>query len=49
MRRARPARKPDPLGDSRWTPAGLAVLLALVFILQMPVGVFTNVTSHANG
>jgi hypothetical protein len=47
-RQGRPVRKPDPLGDTRWTPVGLAVLLGLVFILQIPIGVFTNVTSHAN-
>jgi hypothetical protein len=47
-RQRRPARKPDPLGDTRWTPTGLAVLLGLAFILQIPIGAVVHVTSHAN-
>jgi hypothetical protein len=47
-RQRRPARKPDPLGDTKWTPAGLAVLLGLAFIVQLPVGAVIHVTSHTN-
>jgi hypothetical protein len=41
-------RKPDPLGDTKWTPTALAVLLGLAFILQIPIGAVVHVTSHAN-
>jgi hypothetical protein len=47
-RKRRPVRKPDPLGDTKWTPTALAVLLGLAFILQIPIGAVVHVTSHAN-
>jgi hypothetical protein len=34
--------------DTRWNATGLLVLLGLVFLLQIPIGVVINVTSHTN-
>ncbi len=46
-RRAQPVRSPDR-SDAGWNSTGLLVLLALVFILQIPIGAIIHVISHTN-
>jgi hypothetical protein len=47
-RRFRPVSKADADRDARWNATGLLVLLGLVFLLQIPIGVIINITSHTN-
>jgi hypothetical protein len=49
---ARPRRRPaEPNIDARdvpWTARGLLALLVLAFLLQIPIGLVINLTSHTN-
>lgn len=49
---AQPRRRPSPPAldarDVPWTGTGLLALLGLAFLVQVPVGVIINLTSHTN-
>ncbi|MGH7722520.1 MAG: hypothetical protein ACRENL_06765 [Candidatus Dormibacteria bacterium] len=47
-RPARTLRAPAADAESRWNATGLLVLLAMVFVVQIPVGAILNLTSHTN-
>jgi hypothetical protein len=38
----------DPDNEPRWTQQGLLVLLALVFVVQIPIGLLIHATAHTN-
>ncbi len=46
--RRRPAAAAADVRDVPWTGRGLLALLGLVFLLQIPIGVIINLTSHTN-
>jgi hypothetical protein len=45
--RARPSNT-DPDNEPRWSQLGLLVLLALVFVVQIPIGLLIHATAHTN-
>jgi hypothetical protein len=47
-RRSRMWRPVDAADESRWSGAGLLVLLGLAFAVQIPVGAIIHVTQHTN-
>ncbi|MDQ6847908.1 MAG: hypothetical protein M3019_10085 [Candidatus Dormibacteraeota bacterium] len=46
--RRRPAAPVNDARDVPWTGRGMLALLGLVFLLQLPIGVVINLTSHTN-